>query len=894
MPRYEPAVRVRSGADTRHRASEGQSSPVSRKTPDERLHRELEFHVDEMVRDYMAGGMPEDEAQRRARLEFGGLDQIAEECRDVRRGAWLGDLWRDLHYACRLLRRAPGFAAVAIATLAVGIGANTAVFTLVHTVLLASLPVDHPEQLVVVSHSNLNRSGGIGFPYQFFQELDAERQVLDGVLARGGSERITLGADAGGEPAIGELVSGGFFDVLGVRPAVGRLFSVKDDVVPGGHPVLVLSHAYWQRRFGGDPAVVGRTVMVSGHPMTVVGVTPPGFEGLDPGQRVDLRVPLAMQAEVRGGRTPPARQGRAAWELHIVARLKRGVSLEQAQQAIGAALTQYVNAEGSLLPERVVLRPAATGFGRTRAQFETALWVLMSITATVLAIACLNLAMLFVARSSARQHELAVRASLGAGLGRLARQLLAESLLLASCGALLGVVVAHVGATWMARLASGSGSTFLLETRPHLTTLVFHVIVAAFSGMLFGLGPVLRLRRDLLTPGHRASGRTFTATRRYGLLTAQVALSIVVLAGASLFVQTIRALRTADLGFRPDHMLLIALDPKTAGAKDGEVIPIFRGVRERLLAVPGVTDVTFSTTRALSNSSWSAGVTVAGRLVDPTARAYRNAVGPGYFRALGTPILSGRDFTDADDGSAPMVAVVSESFARKYLGEQNPLGRKIGAERPEYTVVGVARNTRHVHVRDEPEPTWYVPYEQRPGLKHLDLIVRTASDPDSLLPTVRAAIADVDSRVALFEARSQIAQIDDMLLTERMLAMLATILAGLSATLAVVGLYGLLAFLVSQRRREIGLRLALGAPTHAVVCAIAGDVWRSAGAGMVGGVLAALMLGRYAHTILYGVSPTDGATLGGAVLVMVAIVACGSLLPLVRATRINPSVVLRE
>jgi predicted permease len=870
-----------------------QHTPSNPRTRDARLLRELEFHIDEMVRAYMAGGMPAHEARRRARLEFGGLDQITEECREVRRGARLRDFWRDLLHGGRLLRRAPGFAAVAIATLAVGIGANTAVFSLVHTLLLASLPVDHPEQLVVVSHSSLERSGGTGFPYQFFHALDADRQVLDGVLSRGGSERVTVGADAGGEPAIGELVSGSFFDVLGVKPAIGRLFTRGDDLVPGGHPVVVLSHPYWQRGFGGDAAIVGRTVMISGHPMTVIGVTPAGFAGLDPGQRVDLRVPLAMQAEVRGGRTPATGQRRTAWELQIVARLKRGTSLEQAQQVIGAALTNFAQAEGTIAPERVMLRPAATGFGRTRAQFETALWVLMSITIALLAIACVNLAMLHMARASARLHELTVRTALGAGLGRLVRQLLAESVLLAMCGAVLGIVVAYLGATWLGRLASGNGSNLLLESRPHVAILVFHVSIAVLAGTLCGLGPVLRLRRSMSASGRQGSGDGLS-TARYGLVTAQVALSVVVLVGAGLFVQTIGALRSTDLGFRSDRLLLIALDPKTAGAGDSEVIPFYRGVRERLLAVPGITGVTFSTVRALSNSAWSAAVSVEGRSIDPSARAYRNAVGPGYFRTLGTPVLSGRDFTEADDSSAPRVAVVNESFARAYLGEQNPLGRKIGVDRAEYTIVGVARNTRHVHVRDTPAPTWYVPYEQRPGLKHLDLMVRTAGDPEGILPSVRTAIAAVDSRVALFEARSQIAQIDDMLLTERMLATLATIFASLAATLAALGLHGPLAFLVSQRRCEMALRIALGAPTLAVVRAIGGNVWRSVGAGMVGGVLAAMALGRYAHTIVYGVSPTDGTTLTGAVAVMTVVAVCGSLLPLVRATRIDPNTVLRE
>lgn len=808
------------------------------------------------------------------------------------RYAWLGDLQRDVMYALRMLGRAPGFAAAAIVTLAVGIGANTAVFSLVHTVLLAALPVDHPEQLVVVSHSSLERSGGTGFPYLFFRELEGERQLLDGVLSRGGSERVTLGADAGGEPAIGELVSGNFFEVLGVKPAVGRLLARSDDLSPGAHPVVVLSHAYWQRRFGGDPAVVGRSVMVSGYPMTVVGVTARGFDGLDPGQRVDLRMPLAMQAEVR--RAPLTLQRRTAWELQIVARLKRGVSIERAQQAIGARFTQYVKEDANISGPRIVLRSAATGFGRTRAQFETALWVLMAITVAILAIACVNLANLFAARSSARRHELAVRVALGAGIGRLVRQLLTESVLLALCGAALGLAVASAGAAWLARLASGSGAALLLESRPHAMVLAFHLTVALVSGTLFGLGPVIRLRREVVALGLRGSGRTFTGMGRHWLIAAQVAMSIVVLVGAALFLQTIRALRAADLGFRPDHLLLMALDPKTAGRGDAEVVPFFRGVRERLLLIPGVTDVTFSTVRTLSNNSWSAGVSVDGRSVEPSARALRDAVGPDFFRTLGTPLVAGRDFTGADNGTSRKVAVINESFARAHFAGQNPLGRKIGVETPDYTIVGVARDARQVHVRDAPAPMWYVPYEQRPGLKHLNLIVRTAADPERMVSDVRSAIAAVDSGVALFEVRSQEAQIDDLLLTERILAMLATIFAAIASALAALGLYGLLAFLVSQRRREIGLRMALGAQPQAVARAIAGDVWRWAGAGVVGGILAAVALGRYAQTVLYGVTSTDGTSLAAAALVMATVAACGSLLPVLRATRIDPSTVLRE
>jgi predicted permease len=859
----------------------------------ERLRRELEAHLDALVTDGVASGLTPDEARRRARLAFGHVPHVMDECDDARRSAWLIDLRRDVLHGVRLCLRAPAFTAVAIATLAVGIGSNTAVFGLVHALLLASLPVDRPDQLVAVTHGITARGRGTGFPDAFVRELGTSTPLIGGVLARGGSERVTLGVDGVGEPAIGELVSGSFFEVLGLRAAAGRLLTSADDVVPGGHPVVVLSHAFWSRRFGGDPRIVGRTLLVSGHPMTVVGVTPRAFDGLDPGQRVDLRAPLAMTAEVRGGTTRSPRRS-AAWELQLVARLSDGAAIGQARDALNAAFARHLRQAGLSEPANIVLRPAGTGVGRTRDALGPGLRVLMTLTLMVLGVAAANLAMLMAARTMTRRMEWAVRAALGAGWRRLARQLFAESLVLAAGGAALGIVVAYAGAAWLARLASGGGSSWLIVVRPAPLVIGVHVAASLAAGVLIGMGPVLRLRRQNQAPEAGQAARGVVAGGRHWLIGAQVALAMVVLVGAALFVRSLQALYATDLGLRPDHLLLTALDPKAAGRPGADVAPFYRDLRERLLAVPSITGVTYATVRALGSSTWVQSVAVEGRAADAAATAARNAVGPDYFRVLGIGVASGRDFAAVDDAYAAKVAVVNESFVRAYLGGRPPLGVRIGVDRPEYRIVGVVRDARLIHVREPAAPTWYIPYEQRSGLKHLDLVVRTNGDPAGAVADVRAAVAAVDPRVALFETRSQQAQIDDLLVTERILAQLVTVCAAIATALASLGLYGLLTFVVSQRRREIGLRMALGGDRAAVVRAVALDVGRAAVAGLLIGSTGAILLARQIDALLYGLAPIDAVSVAGAAGVMAAAVVAGAAWPLRRALRIDPAIALRE
>jgi predicted permease len=632
--------------------------------------------------------------------------------------------------------------------------------------------------------------------------------------------------------------------------------------------------------------------------MTVIGVSPPGFDGLDPGQSVDLRVPLAMQGPIRGGR--PGLPPRDAFELNVVARVRSGVRAEQAQQAIGSYWARYLEAEGRKTAERLELRPTVTGFGRTRAQLETALWALFALTGAVLLVACLNLGNLFLARAQARRREMSVRLALGAGRGRLARQLLTESLLLAVLGGLLGVGLALAGAELLADLATGGASRVSLEVRPGLAVLVFHVAVVTGSGVLFGLAPALRAGRADALAGLKAApageSRPDVGGRR-ALVVAQVALSVLALVAAGLFTRSVASLRSADHGFRPERLLLVALDPKTAGRADGEVLRFYRDVRARVAALPGVDGVTFATARAFAGPPWRAAVVVEGSRRPPStepALAARNAVGPDYFRTFAIPIVAGRDLTEADDALAPKVAVINEELARIHFGDDDPLGRRIGQEALQYTIVGVVRDRRGETVREPPSPRWYVPYEQRAGTKHLDLSVRTAGPAEAAITAVRRAIAEVDGRVPLFEVRSQEQQLDIAISVERMLAGLATGFGATAAALSALGLYGVLGLVVAARRREFALRMALGAQPADVLRAVAGRATAWVASGLVGGLLLATALGHAVRSLLHGVSPLDPASFLGGGLAVVVTAAVAALLPARRAAATDPMAVLRE
>jgi predicted permease len=812
------------------------------------------------------------------------------------------EMFQDLRYGIRMMLRHRGFSLIAILTLGLGIGANTAVFSLFNKILLAELPVSEPARLVAISRSNLEQSEVTVFSHLFFRELESQASIFDAVLCRGGSERVTLGTETGGEPAVGELVSGSYFEVLGVKPHIGRLFSRDDDVNPGAHPLVVLSYRYWQRRFGGDPSIIGQTIRLSAYPLTVIGVSPPGFDGLDPGQTIDMRIPLAMQAEIRQAKATLNQRG--VQEFNIVARLKPGVSREQAEQLVSSSFRQYLD-EGEPLTEqnrrlreseRLELRSAARGFGKTRLQFETGLRALMAMTLAVLLIACFNLANLLLAKSAARQKEFALRLALGASRWRLTRQLLTESLLLALCGAGLGILIAGQATTLLVKLMSAADGPVRLEATIDGAALLFHLGISVLCVMLFGLAPALAARRQSLVQGLKVTPRGLPRmTGRKLLVTAQVALSLVVLVACGLMLRTTYALQTADTGFRSEQLLAIALSPKNAGRGDAEVLPFFRNVRQRVSQLPGVEAVSYSQVRAMSGNSWRSAVTVEGFSGPNDApQPWRNVVGPDYFQTLGIPLVAGRDFAESDNASAPKVAIVNQSFARFYFADQDPIGKKIGVARAEYSIIGVARDSKYAHLRETTPRFWYVPYEQHASAKYLDLCVRTRTDPESLTPAIREAIASVDKSVALFNVRSQQAQMEELFAVEKMLAGLSSFFAVTAAALAALGLYGVLAFSVAQQRKEIAIRMALGARLAEILRLILWPGVLLTLGGIAAGVLAALWLNRLLSSLLFGVGPVDPLTfaLGAGLLLGVALLAC--YIPARTATRVDPLEALRH
>ena len=822
---------------------------------------------------------------------------------------FIDDFFQDVPYACRALRRQPVFATVAIGTLAVALGVNSAMFGLLHRVLLAHLPVREPERLVLLSRVTPEQRGDMRFPHLFVRHIQSSLgpdAILDAVTSRAvGAERVTVGTDDGGQPALGELVAGNFFDVLGVHPHIGRLFTAADDVTASAHPVVVVSYRFWQRQFGGDERVVGTTLRFTGVPMTVIGVTPPDFEGLDPGQTVDLRFPLTMLAEVRGG---PARPGsgprrttladRHASDMIVVGRLRPGVTIERAEQVLTASLQRYLEEGGATAEarrfDRIHLASAATGIGLMRAQYDTSLRLLMAVTMAVLVIACLNLANLMLARASTRASELAIRVAIGADSGRLVRQLLAESFVLSVAGGVCGAALLYPVSALTVRLLSSSAPASALSVHVDSTVILFHILMAVLSVSVFGALPALASRRigfSLLRTGARSES---PVTLRRVFLAGQVALSVVVLIGAMLFVRTISSLRSTELGLRTDHLLVLALSPQNAGRGVDQTLPFFRAVRERVAAVPGVTAATYTWLRPLSNASWQTDLTIAGCCSGVTIRPFRNVVAAGYFETMGNPIVAGRDFAESDALNAPKVAIVNETFARVFGRGQNVLGSRIGVTNPEYTIVGIAKDAKYAHVRETIPPVWYVPYQQQPNVKYLNLYVRTSGDVEAMSASVRAAIAEVGRDVALFEVRSVEAQLDSLLGAERTIATLATFFGAAGAGLAALGVYGLLAFILTTRRREIGIRMALGAEPRTIMRHTLAEAWVPLWVGVVVGGGAAVLLTRYAASLLFGVTPLDGVSFAIGILFVTAIVTTAALAPARRASQVDPSVALRN
>ena len=872
------------------------------------LDAELRDHFERQVADYVRDGTSEADARRRARLEFGGMDQIKEECRDARGTRWVEDVAQDVRYSLRVLAGSPAFTLVAVVSLALGIGANTAIFSLVNSLLLRTLPVAHAERLVLLDEGSWTNP--------IWEQIRARQdELFDGATAWAGGE-FNLAASGPTDFVQGLMASGRFFEVLGVPAMIGRTFGPEDDRRGGGPdgPVAVISYAFWQRHFaGGD--VLGRPLTLDGVAFTVIGVTPPSFFGPDTGRSFDVIVPIGTEPLMRGEES--ALDRRSTWWLNITARLKPGQTVEQATAALRGVQPQIRQATlpSNWPPEELArylgggftLVPSGSGPAVVRDRYQRPLLTIMAVVAFILLIACANVANLMLARANARRHELAVRLAIGASRFRIGRQLLTESLLIAAAGAALGLLVARWGSQLLVRQLSTPREAVFLDLSLDWRVLAFTATVAVLTALLFGIAPAFRLGRVEPTEAFKEQGRQVAGETRHALssplVIVQVALSLVLVIGAGLFVRTFASLSTLDLGFDPQPLLLVQVDAQRSTVSATGRGAMLARAADAAAAVPGVASAAASMLTPMSGMGWNTLVELPDGPPLPRNElmSWMNAVMPGWFATYRTRLVAGRDFGPEDRLGGPPVAIVNEAFLRKFVADVNPLGHMVHRQststdpEPPLEIVGVVADSAYRSLREPFPPTMYVPVAQRDEAPPFaSVTVRAAAGPpERLTRSVAAAIADVDPNLALtFLPMS--AQINGALVQERLLAVLSGAFGALALLLAAIGLYGVTAYGVTRRRTEIGIRMALGADARKVVALILRRTAVLVGAGLLLGATVGAWISRYVATLLYGVAPTDPVTFLAAALVLAAVGACAAWLPARRAAAIDPGRVLRE
>jgi predicted permease len=845
---------------------------------------------------------------------LGNLTQVGEASRAVWMWPFLETLAQDIRYAGRTLRANPGFAATAILSLALGIGANTAIFSILNAVMLRSLPVEDPRQLVQVGAPRAGNTSpmSVAFTNPIWEQVRDHQQAFSGSLAFD-TDRFDLAAGGESHFAEGIWASGDFFRVLGVPAMRGRVFTPGDDLHGGGHagPVAVISYGFWKRYYAADPEIVGKTIRLNRHPFTIVGVTPPWFTGLDVDKHYDVAIPIGCEPIFHTDSS--ALDDRSWWWLRIVGRLQPGETAKQAEarmQALApevnrATLPQNWGANGQrkYLQRSFALLPAATGFSDTGRDYRTALFTLMVVVGLVLLIACANIANLLLARATARQREISIRMAIGAARRRVIRQLMSESLLLSVFGAAGGLLFAIWGSSLLVRFLSKAGSELQLDTAPDLRVLAFTMGVALLTGILFGLAPAWRATSVSPNNVLKEHGRGL-ASARFGLgralVAGQVALSLMLLVGAALFLGTFRNLLHTDLGFNSRNVLLIQADMMQSNIPPKQRPPVYRAIVERLRAIPGVAAASSSVLTPIGRGQWDGNVTPEGysskRQED--TQVYFNRVSPGYFATMRQPLMSGRDFSAHDDLGAPKVMLITESAARRFFVQANPLGKTIGARFPgtleTYQVIGVVKDAKYAAVDEGLTLTVYVACAQDMfPFPEVTFEVRSAQPVETVIPAVRAAIGEVNRGISL-EFRNFETQVNESLLQPRMVALLSAFFGGLALLLAMIGLYGVTAYGVARRQSEIGIRMALGAQPASVIWLVLRDVAAMLAIGTLLGLAASLAAGRLVATLLYGVKPYDVAPLAIAAVVLGIATGIAAYLPAHRAARLDPMAALRE
>ena len=863
------------------------------------LAEEMRLHIEMQAEQNREAGMDSEEASYAARRRFGNSTLLRERSGETWGWGWLERLLQDLRYASRALARARTFTVVAVLSLALGIGANVAIFSLFNALMLRSLPVSHPEQLV-----SIYRTGGWGrgiASYPLYLALRGRKDLFDGVLARGGVMRVRLGND-GAEFVNKEFVSGDYFQVLGVQPALGRLFTL-DDSAPGVHPFAVLAYDFWLTRFGADPAVVGRTIHVDEQLLTVIGVAQPRFRGVEPEIHADVWVPATMHP---WNIMNPSMHW--AW---ILARPKPEVGSRQLQAALDVFMPQYLTATYGNKPtspkgamdQKLEVRPGGIGVSLIRDQFQKPLEVLLAVVALVLLAACANVAGLMLARAARRRREIALRFSLGASRVRVLQQLMIESGLIAVAGGIAGLAFARWGGRYLLLFLPGA-RMLDLDVSPDLRVIGFAAALALISVLVFGLVPAFRATSvgpmPFLKEGAAGLRGPMRVTLRKAFVISQVTLSVVVVAAAGLFAHSLASLRAVDPGFRNLNVLTLGIDFPRA-YKDADADLLRRRFLARVNSLPGVLATSCGFPGPYRDGFWNTTFRVPGQGVTGGGplSVDLQSVAPRFFETIGSQPLRGREFDERDSAAAPSVAIVNEAFGRAYLGGADPVGRVLSLDNVypragEAThIVGVVRDITHRDLRQAPVPTVYLPPSQINGPPISLLLIRADLAPRSLIPVLRRELAVLDPSIAITEVASIQQQIDDSIYLDRLLATVSGFFATLSLLLAAVGLYGVMAYAVTQRTGEIGIRVALGAQQRNVLWMVLREGLVLVAGGILVGVPVALVSARIAASLLFGIQARDPLTLGATVAILAATGCAAVLLPACRAARVDPMEALR-
>jgi predicted permease len=896
------------------------------------LHDELRFHFDRLVDLHVQGGMPLAEAQRRARLQFGGVDQVREECRDARGTQFFDALMQDFRFSLRLLRKSPGFTAIAVLALALGIGANTAIFSVLESVLLRSLPVSHPEHLVVVTDPE-QHGGWFGgqtgsrslLAYVEFEFLRDHNEVFSEMFAADSNYpelEVTLSdasTSAGNkQQARIKLVSGAYFGTLGLTPAAGRFFATEVDRARGASPVAVVSYSFWKQRFGFNPSILGTTMQIHHIPFEIIGVAPPGFFGETVGEVDDAWVPMMMQDAVYPGQdylspSPLGIMNQHMW-IQVMGRLKPGISLAQAnagmnvqfkrwvESAIGSSLT--AEERKRYLDQHVNLRPGGRGCSTLRDGFGQPL---MALVGLVLLIACANVANLLLARGAARQKEFAMRLAIGAGRKRLIRQLLTESLLLATLGAAAGITLSYWADKLLVRMVAGSEAAVQLDLHPDLRVLAFTLGVTVVTAVLFGLVPSLLLTRLDLSPVLKSTAQTIRNDSRPGrlsagklLVIAQVSISLVLLVSAGMFVHSLANLSEVNLGYNRENLMLFRVDAVPTGFKGPEILRLIQNLQDQIAAIPGIRAVTVSGNGLFQHSESGDPIEVEGYTSKPSEslNSRMDHVGPRYFSTVGIPVLMGREIEAQDSGNGLRAAVINQTFAKRFFPNTNPVGKLVRDTYPgnpaDLEIVGVVADVKYNNLREKPIERLYAPlfhpmWEQTGAAFE----VRTLADPSTVSASLRSAVRSANASIPPIEIRTMSSLVDDSLQTDRFIKQLSEAFGILAMVLAAIGLYGVMAYSVARRTREIGIRLALGAEPSRIRWQVLRETLTLVLIGIPIGVPIA-MLGAYlVRSMLFGLGVADPATLVLATMVLFAAAAVAGLLPARRASLVDPIVALR-